>query len=177
MMFKQPTQYFLVAGEAEGFSPLNAFDQALLRAGVGDTNLVRMSSILPPYCQRIEPGRLPYGALVPVAYAEMGSSTPGEYISAAVAIGIPFDKDLPGLIMEHHAIGRRSEIEEQVRQMAVEGMMFRNREIREVVSLAVEHQVQRHGAAFAGVVLWDDSPLGELPEGGFAAHYQQGTRP
>ncbi|QDG53572.1 arginine decarboxylase, pyruvoyl-dependent [Persicimonas caeni] len=160
MIFKQPTHYFIAAGHAEGYSPLNAFDQALLEAGVGDTNLVRMSSILPPSCQRIEPIDLPYGALVPVAYADMVSSNPGEWIAAAVAIGVPADPKLPGLIMEHHGVGRLDEIEAQVREMAVQGMAYRNREIQKVVSIGMEHQVDKHGAAFAGVVLWDESVRG-----------------
>ena len=160
MIFKQPTHYFIAAGDAEGYSPLNAFDQALLEAGVGDTNLVRMSSILPPSCERIEPIDLPYGALVPVAYADMVSSNPGEYVAAAVAIGVPVDDALPGLIMEHHGVGRLEDIEAEVREMAVQGMAYRNREIKEVLSIGAEHRVEKHGAAFAGVVLWDTSVRG-----------------
>lgn len=154
MIFTQPTHYFIVSGHAEGYSSLNAFDQALLEAGVGDTNLVRMSSILPPSCQRIERVKLPYGALVPVAYADMTSSVPGEVIASAVAVGIPLDPELPGLIMEHHGVGTLADIEAQVREMAVQGMAYRNREVREVVSLGAEHRVVEHGAAFAGIVLW-----------------------
>lgn len=162
MMFKQPTRYSLVSGSAEGFMPLNAFDQALLNAGVGDTNLVRMSSILPPGCVGVERIVLPYGALVPVAYADMVSSTPGERIAAAVAIGLPMDRNLPGLIMEHHGVGSLAEIEATVREMAAQGMAFRNREIRDIVSVGAECVVERNGAAFAGVVLWDDSDAGPL---------------
>ena len=153
-MFQQPNQYALVAGRSDGFSPLNAFDQALLAAGVGDTNLVRMSSILPPHCKRLERIKLPYGALVPVAYAQLTSSTVGETIAAAVAIGIPLDPNLPGLIMEYEAPGTLEEIEAQVREMAIAGMNHRNREIKEIQSIGIEMLVERHGAAFAGVVLW-----------------------
>ena len=155
MMFKVATHYFLCAGRAEGFSPLNAFDQALLAAGVGDTNLVRMSSILPPHCQQVERFALPGGALVPVAYADMVSSTPGTIISSAVAIGIPEDPTLPGLIMEHHDTAPLDEVLAQVREMAVQGMKYRDRALKEVVSTGIEHAVERHGATFAGVVLWD----------------------
>ena len=160
MIIIRPTHYFLASGSSDAFSELNAFDQALLAAGVGDTNLVRMSSILPPSCKRIDPVALPYGALVPVAYAHMGSSTPGQWIAAAVAAAIPLDPSLPGLIMEHHGVGRLDEIGAQVREMAVRGMAFRNREIRDVVVSGAEHRVQVHGAAFAGVVLWDDTARG-----------------
>jgi arginine decarboxylase len=155
MIIQQPTHYFLVSGSAEGYTPLNAFDQALLSAGVGDTNLVRMSSILPPSCQRIEAVPLPYGALVPVAYADMTSSKAGEWISAAVSVAIPVDPTLPGLIMEHHGTGRLEPCAALVREMAVQGMRYRNREIADVLVIGAEHQVTQHGAAFAGIVLWD----------------------
>lgn len=155
MMFKAPTHYYLCAGRAEGFSALNAFDQALLAAGVGDTNLVRMSSILPPSCLRVERFKLPYGALVPVAYADMTSSTPGDLIASAVAVAIPDDPTLPGLIMEHHGLGTVEEIEAFVRDQAFHGMQYRQRPIADIVSIGIEHSVERHGATFAGIVLWD----------------------
>jgi arginine decarboxylase len=155
MMFTQPSHFFLVSGDAEGYTPLNAFDQALLEAGVGDTNLVRMSSILPPSCRRVEAFRLPYGALVPVAYADMTSSDPGQVIAAAIAVAVPADPSLPGLIMEVHGAEPLSVVQARVREMAIRGMQYRNREIAEVLSVGAEHTVSGHGAAFAGLVLWD----------------------
>lgn len=160
MMFKQATHYFLVSGAADGFSELNAFDQALLAAGVGDTNLVRMSSILPPSCERVDPFPLPYGALVPVAYAAMTSAEPGTVIAAAVAVAIPEDPELPGLIMEHHGVGTLVEIEAQVREMAIRGMLHRGRAIADVLSIGAEHVTGECGGAFAGIVLWD-APTGD----------------
>lgn len=154
-MFQPPSHYFLCAGRAEGYAPLNAFDQALLAAGVGDTNLVRMSSILPPGCQRVEPFELPGGALVPTAYAEMGASTPGAVISAAVAIAVPEDPAVPGLIMEHGAAAPLEEVLVEVREMARQGMEHRRRPVATIESTGIEHVVERHGVAFAGVVLWN----------------------
>ena len=118
MVFKTPTKYFMVCGKAEGYKPLNAFDGALLNAGIGNTNLVRMSSIIPPGCREIEPVKLPFGALVPVAYASHTSETPGEVISAAVAVAIPEDESYPGLIMEYSDAAPKEEVEEVVRRMA-----------------------------------------------------------
>jgi arginine decarboxylase len=57
--------------------------------------------------------------------------------------------------MEYSARGRREEIEAFVRNMALEGMKFRNRKIRDLSSIAIEHQVKKIGATFAAVVLWD----------------------
>jgi arginine decarboxylase len=69
MFIQPPANYFFAKGHAEGYMELNAFDAALLDAGIGNTNLVKMSSILPPGCLQIQPLPLPPGCLVPVAYS------------------------------------------------------------------------------------------------------------
>jgi arginine decarboxylase len=157
VIIKTPTRFFLVSGSSEGFSLLNAFDGALLASGVGDTNLVRMSSILPPGCQEVTPPPvpLPQGALVPVAYASLYCDVPGEVISAAVAIGIPKDPDRAGLIMEYSARAEESVVLEQVKKMAEKGMEVRNRAIKEIMSISATYRVDSIGAVFAGVVLWE----------------------
>ena len=155
MIIKTPTHYFLVSGASEGFTSLNAFDGALLRAGIGDTNLVKMSSIVPPRCQLISPVPLPPGSLVPTAYASITSDVPGQIIASAVAVALPKEPHFPGLIMEYSSRGSKAEIEEMVRQMALEGMKLRKREIKDLKSMAIEHKVQKVGATLAAVVLWD----------------------
>ncbi len=157
MIIKTPTKFFLVSGSSEGFSLLNAFDGALLASGVGDTNLVKMSSILPPGCEEISPPPvpLPQGALVPVAYASLCSDVPGEVISAAVAIGIPKDPRLAGLIMEYSARAEEKIVVEQVKKMVDKGMEMRKREIKEIRAISASCRVTATGAVFAGVVLWD----------------------
>jgi len=160
VIIKTPTHYFLVSGASEGFTSLNAFDGALLRAGIGDTNLVKMSSIVPPRCQLISPVPLPPGSLVPTAYASITSDVPGQVISSAVAVALPKEPHFSGLIMEYSGRGSKAEIEEMVRQMALEGMKLRKREIKDLRSIAVEHKVQRVGATLAAVVLWDREETG-----------------
>jgi arginine decarboxylase len=160
VIIKTPTHYFLVSGASEGFTSLNAFDGALLRAGIGDTNIVKMSSIVPPRCQLISPVPLPPGSLVPTAYASITSDVPGQIIASAVAVALPKEPHFPGLIMEYSGRGSKAEIEEMVRQMALEGMKLRKREIKELTSMAVEHRVQTVGATLAAVVLWDREETG-----------------
>jgi len=155
VIIKTPTHYFMVSGASEGFTSLNAFDGALLRAGIGDTNLVKMSSIVPPRCQLISPVALPAGSLVPTAYASITSDVPGQIISSAVAVALPEKPDYPGLIMEYSARGPKAEIEETVRQMAIEGMKIRGRVIKDLNSIAVEHRVRKVGTTLAAVVLWE----------------------
>src|SRR5512136_2149873 len=155
MIFKIPTQYFLVSGVSDGYTPLNAFDGALLQAGIGNTNIVKMSSIVPPHCKRIAPIPLHPGAIVPAAYAAITSDVPGEIISAGVAVALPEDENQNGLIMEYSAKGERHKIEEIVRKMAVEGMKLRGWEIRDLKSIAIECKIEKIGAALAAVILWD----------------------
>jgi arginine decarboxylase len=157
LIIKTPTTFFLASGSSEGFSLLNAFDGALLASGVGDTNLVRMSSILPPGCIELKPAPLPMpqGALVPVAYASLTSDVPGDVISAAVAIGIPKDPNKAGLIMEYSARAEEAIVLEQVRKMAEKGMEVRNRPIKDIMSISATFKVVTIGAVFAAVVLWD----------------------
>lgn len=153
-LLPDPTEFFVVSGTGEGRTQLNAFDHALLDAGIGDTNIVRMSSIVPPGLQRIGGRPLPAGALVPVAYAEMTSDQPGALISAAIAAAIPVDDTLPGLIMEHHDHAPLADVEAMVKRMALDGMAHRKRAVRDVVVIGSEHRVQQVGCAFAGLVLW-----------------------
>ena len=150
-----PTRYFLASGASDGYTPLNAFDGALLQAGIGNTNIVKMSSIVPPHCKLVAPIPLPPGALVPAAYAALTSDVPGEIISAGVAVALPEDENQNGLIMEYSAKGEQRKIEEIVRNMAVEGMKIRGWKIKDLKSIAIEHKIEKIGAVLAAVILWD----------------------
>jgi arginine decarboxylase len=149
----RPTKFYLTSGSSEGYTPLNAFDGALLNADVGDVNLVRLSSILPPRCRRVrEPWKHEGGALTPVAYASITSHLPGETIAAAVAVAVPKNPDEPGVVMEYSARGTAESAEKIVRQMAKEAFKIRGRELRQVLSTSVEHRVEHIGSTFAAVV-------------------------
>lgn len=154
MMTATPTKYFFAKGFSEGLTKLNSFDNALIAAGIGDTNLIRLSSIVPPSCREIEPLKLPGGAFIPTAYASLTSDEPGQIISAAVAIGIPEDDRLAGLIMEFSSPREADYVEEFSRQMVKEGFRYRNRGLKEIKSVVVSTKVEKIATVFAGVVLW-----------------------
>lgn len=149
-----PTKFFLTSGFGEASTELNAFDAALLNAKIGNTNLIKLSSILPPGCIEIGPYELPKGSLVPLAYGELTSSEPGTLISASVAVGIPMDPSEPGLIMECSSMGEAEFCERATREMVREGMEdIRGLGIREIKSISATLTVSRVGAVFAAVVL------------------------
>jgi arginine decarboxylase len=155
-MVQTPNIYCLVSGAAEGNTRLNAFDNALLEAGVGDTNLMRMSSICPPGAQQVERNdiTLPKGGLIPLAYATIDSQTPQMWIASAIAIGIPEDPSEPGVIMEFEDHTRLQYVENIVEQMVVDAFKYRNRKLKEIKKIGVEHQVENCGSTFAAAVLW-----------------------
>ncbi len=78
----------LAAGKAEGATELNAFDGALLAAGIGDLNLIRVTSIMPRHVSLVdEVPRLERGGFALVVYGARTSSVPGEMLASAVGVG------------------------------------------------------------------------------------------
>ena len=152
-LFTLPDKYFLASGNAEGETLLNAFDNALLNAGIGNTNLIRLSSILPPAAALIEPVQFPAGSLIPVAYASEWSDEPGLKIAAAVACGVPHDPALPGVIMEHHTYSTADHCLEICIAKVEAAFRHRDWELKDVKTAAASHIVDSAGAVFAGVVL------------------------
>lgn len=149
-----PANYTLAAAAALGRTRLTAFDRALLEAGVGNLNLVRVSSVLPPgaaYRSRID---LRPGSLCPIAYGSIASGVAGQTISAAVAVGI--SRRSFGMIMEFSGECAKDDAERVVRAMVEEAFGNRDLVLAEIKTASasitvLEGQV---GCAFAGVPLW-----------------------
>jgi arginine decarboxylase len=158
-MTKRITMAAATAGHAEGGTALNAFDNALLAAGIGNINLVKISSILPPDVPVIDLPKLTPGALIPTAYAALTSEVPGETIAAAVGYAVPDDPAKNGVIMEFHGHATREQAEEAIRAMLDEAFQVRGEPIREMKVFAVEHTVERVGCALAAVTLLAEEDL------------------
>lgn len=159
MIWKKVTKMAATAGCAEGGTELNAFDNALLAAGIGNVNLVKVSSIVPPDVDIVTLPQIRPGALVPAAYAAETSTTPGERITAAVGYALPEDRTKPGVIMEYHDRTDRGTAERAIRAMLAEAFAVRGEPIRELRVVAVEHRVARVGCAVAAVTLLADDDL------------------
>ena len=151
-MLPIPAKFTLTAGASEGASSLNAFDQALLAAGAGNVNLIRVSSILPPKAEFTTQIILPPGAIVPVAYGKLTSNVPETKIAAAVAVGIP--KEGFGVIMEYSGYTSGEEAEKIIFGMVEEAFYNRKIKINQYLVKSIEHRVVKIGAVFAGVILW-----------------------
>ncbi|MGR6836291.1 pyruvoyl-dependent arginine decarboxylase [Syntrophomonas erecta] len=151
-MLPLPRKYFVTAAASEGNTRLTAFDGALLKARVGNTNLLRVSSILPPGCEYEPELVIPPGSLLPIAYGSITGTEPGDLISAAVAVGI--QKQGFGVIMEFSGHCGREVAEAEVKRMVEEAFAMRKLELVEIKVASVEHVVEKIGCAFAAVPLW-----------------------
>ena len=158
-MRKSVTMAAATTGHAEGGTTLNAFDNALLAAGIGDINLIKVSSIVPPDVEIVELPKIKPGALVPTAYAAMTSEVPGERIAAAVGYALPDEPGQPGVIMEYHDVADRETAERAIRAMLEEAFRVRGRAIRELKVFATDHTVDRVGCAVAAVALLSEADL------------------
>lgn len=151
-MLPTPKKFKITAGAAEGKTKLTAFDNALLNAGIGNVNLVRISSILPPGALQDQDLVLPIGSLVPTAYGSIACDEPGTQIAAAVGVGL--SRDTFGVIMEYSGKCSKKEAEEKVLMMLEESFAGRGLELVRTEVCSVEHTVKKIGCALAAVVLW-----------------------
>ncbi len=153
-MWKTPNIIALVKGTGEGDTPLTAFDRALLDAGIGDLNLIKVSSIVPPGARFVELPDIPKGALTPTVYSRMESSIPGEIISACVGAGI--SEEGLGMLYEFSHMGTAEAAEEIVANMIREGFSMRGLTLKEMKIVSAEHKVEKIGCAVCAAVLWWD---------------------
>lgn len=151
-MLPTPKRYKVVSGASEGATMLTAFDGALLKAGIGNINLVRVSSILPPQANFDPQLQIPPGSIVPTAYGSIISDKPGDVISAAVGVGV--SRDTFGVIMEFSGHCTKQVAEDTIRKMVEEAFKLRKMELVEVKITVAEHKVEKIGCALAAVPLW-----------------------
>lgn len=151
-MLPTPKKFFITAASAEGHSKLTAFDNALLRARIGNVNLLRVSSILPPGCEYDPALQIPEGSLVPTAYGSIVSDVEGELIAAAVAVG--FSESTFGVIMEYSGKCSAEEARVVIEKMVQEAFETRKMKLVDIKVAATEHRVEKIGCAFAAVPLW-----------------------
>ncbi|MDR1404623.1 MAG: pyruvoyl-dependent arginine decarboxylase [Candidatus Methanoplasma sp.] len=116
-----PTKYFVTSGKAvSDISGLNAFDCALMSAGICEQNLVAVSSVIPEGSERIEPAEIRMGAVTHCVLSQI-KGTGGEIISAGIAYAYRRDGK-GGYVAEGHLHGSgeclRSELDRKMEEMS-----------------------------------------------------------
>ncbi len=148
-----PKKYFITKGIGESdTSQLNAFDRALMNAGIAQCNLVSVSSILPKKAKRISFQEIKPGAITFVVLSRVSGET-GDEISAGVGIA-KTKNGAHNMIVETCGNGKAEEIREKLRsslnEMADARGMVVDDAHYEMSTLKVR---KKYGAALAAVVL------------------------
>ena len=148
--------YYIGTATGIGTEKLNSFDSALMAAGVGNYNLVKVSSILPAESKRKESIEKKEGEPLYVAYATITSNEIGKTISAAVAVGIPQNASKVGVIMEYEGECSKEEAKSKVMGMVNEALKCRQSELKNIEIAASECYISEgvYHTSFAVVALW-----------------------
>lgn len=108
-----PRYVFLTKGVGVHRERLASFEAALRNAGIAPYNLVRVSSIFPPYCRIISRTRglnlLKPGQVLFVVISDNATNEPHRLIAASVGIAIPKDPSRYGYLSEYHSFGERED--------------------------------------------------------------------
>lgn len=156
MMSNDYCHFTLSVGIGHSESQINAFDRALISAGISDFNLIKISSIIPPNCSQgrmIDPGK---GSLLPTAYTCIYSDSLGQKIAASVAVGIPEDRNNIGVIIKHCGYDSKEKVESLARSYAIQAMNDRRIKIGTIISAGIECNIETPECycCFAAVSLW-----------------------
>lgn len=152
-MYLIPKEFFVTSGKAlSGVSDLNAFDLALMRAGIEEQNLVAVSSIIPPDAVEIDRIRLPMGAVTHCVLAQMRGRD-GDRISAG--IGYAYRKDgYGGYVAESHIFGGEEAVRNDLIRKVKEMERIRGVELGKptIISETMDVPEGQYGCCLASLV-------------------------
>jgi arginine decarboxylase len=126
-----PTRFFVTSGKGiNKTSELNAFDLALIEAGIGDQNMVSVSSVLPIGIRQVNQVPIARGAITHAVLARYGGGE-GEVISAGIAYGFRTDGE-GGYVAEAHLHGSQKSLKEFLRWRMQEIAHYRGVELKRI---------------------------------------------
>ena len=104
-----PKKVFFTKGVGKHKNELQSFELALRNAGIEKSNLVNVSSIVPPNCKiisydkgisQLKPGQITYCVM-----SRNSSNEPHRLLGASIGVAIPREKNSYGYISENHSYG------------------------------------------------------------------------
>lgn len=140
----------LTKGKAEGPNKLNAFDNALLDAGIGNVNLVPVSSMLAADTYEIPMPKLEPGEMTNCVLAHQYSQTPDDVIAAVLAYA---QSEQMGCVVETSGVNKlKQELEDEARYMAEYMLEKRGLEITKYKSIIQTHRVEQRASVVAALI-------------------------
>jgi len=148
-----PSKFFVTHSSAVSkTSDLNAFDKALIKAGIGEQNLVSVSSVIPIGAELISPCEMSMGAVTHCVLAQMRGCE-GETIAAGIAYAYRKDGK-GGYVAEGHIHGSAESLKEILSYKMKEMSDIRKVEFDEI-SYAIEElkiPMDNYGCCVAALV-------------------------
>ena len=140
----------LTKGHAEGPTKLNAFDNALLDAKIGNVNLIPVSSMLPPDTQLVPMPHLEAGLMTNCVLSHQYSDNPGDEIAAVIAYA---QAEEMGCVVETSGINKSTEeLKEEARFMAEYMIEKRDLKIIDYKEVIQTHTVIDKASVVAALV-------------------------
>lgn len=151
-----PKRFFIASGWAvSSVSPLNAFDAALIKAKIGQCNLVNVSSILPPDAEHVENETITPGAITFTVLARMDGD-PGETIGAGIGWAwlTTNTHEKYGIVAEAHGYKDKEAIEKELKWKLNEMAKLRDMKIENfgVKSEFLEVPKGKYGSVIVALV-------------------------
>ena len=144
----------IVSGKSEGPTRLNAFDNALSDAKIGDVNLIKVSSMLGKNTTVKNLPKLKPGAMVNCVLSVVTSDNPGDEITAVVAVAI--GEEL-GCVVETTGINQdKQDLINEAKFMVEYMMEKRDVEIKELIIESSHTTVENIASVVASVVYLKD---------------------
>jgi arginine decarboxylase len=144
----------IVSGKDEGPTKLNAFDNALIDAGIGDVNLIKVSSMLSGNTEIKDLPKLKAGSMINCVLSEVTSDNPCDEITAAVAVAIG---DELGCVVEKQGINKKpEEVIREAKSMVTYMMEKRDVEIKNLIVEKATTTVKEIASVVASVVYLEE---------------------
>ncbi|WP_407432931.1 pyruvoyl-dependent arginine decarboxylase [Methanobrevibacter sp.] len=144
----------IVSGKDEGPTKLNAFDNALSDAGIGDVNLIKVSSMLAGNTQITDLPELKAGSMVNCVLSEITSDNPGDVITAVIAVAI--GEEL-GCVVETTGINKKeNDLIDEAKFMVTYMMEKREVEIKQLIVKKATATVENIASVVASVVYLEE---------------------
>lgn len=144
----------VVTGKDEGPTKLNAFDNALSDAGIGDVNLIKVSSMLAGNAEICNLPKLKAGSMVNCVLSEITSDNPGDEITAVIALAIG---EKLGCVVETTGINKSvKDLEDEAKFMVGYMMEKRDVEIKDLIVKSSSATVDKTASVVASVIYLKD---------------------
>lgn len=151
-MNQLPKYYTLKTGKASADNKLNSLDRALKSAGIGNYNLIKVSSILPKTCEyKKELPKKPPGTIQPCVISCKVSNKENETITSSIAVG-ESEENLK-VIAEAKGFSGKQETEKKAKKRAKIMLKDRKLKVKNFRAKTIEKDVEKISTVVSAAVL------------------------